>query len=359
MSGLSFHGVSKGFAKIAVLKNISMDIAQGEFVAIVGPSGSGKSTTLRLVAGLEEPTSGTISLRGKNLQGCTPVDRNVGMVFQNYALYPHMTVFQNLSFGLESRGVSKRQITEQVEEIAELLEISHLLKRRPRELSGGQKQRVALGRALVRQPDIFLMDEPLSNLDTQLRERMRMEIRQLHKKMAVTTLYVTHDQTEAMTMADRIVVINEGTIEQIGTPHEIYHSPLSTFVASFFGAPAMNLCRVSTQTSTIRPWTGQGSPSDSVAIVGFRPEKMMWTASTNALDLQVTVKEVESLGPRSHVHLLWGETPLVMVSEAEFVPRPGESVTCFVDRGDLHWFDAKTLRRISTDGNVPAQAVVS
>ena len=223
------------------VKDFNLDIEDNEFVVFVGPSGCGKSTTLRMIAGLEDVSKGTISINDKVINDLQPKDRNIAMVFQNYALYPHMTVYKNLAFGLKMRGIKKKIYDEKIQHAAQILEIENLLDRKPKALSGGQRQRVALGRAIVREAQIFLMDEPLSNLDAKLRSNMRSEIIKIHKQMKATTIYVTHDQTEAMTMASRIVILNQGEIQQIGTPEEIYRHPVNEFVATFIGSPSMNM----------------------------------------------------------------------------------------------------------------------
>src|SRR5262249_9665112 len=240
MAEVALHQVVKKFGEVEAVRAIDLDIPDNEFVVLVGPSGCGKSTTLRMIAGLEEVTSGNISIGGEVVNALPPKDRDIAMVFQNYALYPHMTAYENMSFGLKLRKFSKAEIRQRVEHAARILDITELLDRRPKALSGGQRQRVAMGRAIVRNPEVFLFDEPLSNLDAKLRVQMRTEIKRVHQKVKTTTVYVTHDQVEAMTLADRVVVMNNGRIEQIGTPHELYHNPHTRFVAGFIGSPAMN-----------------------------------------------------------------------------------------------------------------------
>jgi len=240
MGTLTFHDVTKRFGEVTAVEGVTMEVADGEFVVLVGPSGCGKTTLLRMVAGLEQPTAGEICMDGRRLNDRPPRDRNVAMVFQDYALYPHMTVFQNMAFGLEARGMKKAERQRRVENVARALGLDPLLDRRPGELSGGQRQRVAMGRAIVREPAAFLFDEPLSNLDAKLRVQMRAEIRQLCKRLSTTSLYVTHDQVEAMTMADRIVILDAGKIQQIGTPEQVYRRPANRFVAGFIGSPSMN-----------------------------------------------------------------------------------------------------------------------
>src|SRR5213082_2028102 len=240
MAQVTLRKVIKKYDEVHAVRGVDLDIADKEFIVLVGPSGCGKSTTLRMIAGLEEVTEGEILIGGDVVNDVPPKDRDIAMVFQNYALYPHMTVFENMSFGLRLRRVPKAEIRERVEHAARILDITDLLQRRPKQLSGGQRQRVAMGRAIVRNPKVFLFDEPLSNLDAKLRVQMRTEIKRVHQKVTTTTVYVTHDQVEAMTLADRVVVMNNGRIEQIGTPHEVYHRPTTRFVAGFIGSPAMN-----------------------------------------------------------------------------------------------------------------------
>src|SRR5436853_3318176 len=241
MAGVSFRGVRKSYGDAEVIHGVTTDVADGEFVVIVGPSGCGKSTLLRMVAGLEQITSGEIRIGSRVVNDLEPKDRDIAMVFQNYALYPHMSVYENMSYGLRLRGLSRADIDERVQRAARILELGEFLRRRPRELSGGQRQRVAMGRAIVREPAVFLFDEPLSNLDAKLRVQMRAELQALHRRLGTTSLYVTHDQVEAMTLAQRMVVMNAGRVEQIGAPLEVYARPASTFVAAFIGSPPMNL----------------------------------------------------------------------------------------------------------------------
>src|SRR5947209_4224676 len=243
MAQVTLRKIVKKYDDTEAVRGIDLDIADKEFVVLVGPSGCGKSTTLRMIAGLEEITSGEIAVDGEIVNDVPPKDRDMAMVFQNYALYPHMTVYENMSFGLRLKRYPKDEIARRVREAARILDITELLGRKPRQLSGGQRQRVAMGRAIVRNPKVFLFDEPLSNLDAKLRVQMRTEIKRVHQKVRTTTVYVTHDQVEAMTLADRVVIMNFGRIEQIGTPYEVYHTPLTHFVAGFIGSPAMNFLR--------------------------------------------------------------------------------------------------------------------
>ena len=243
MAQVSLRNIVKTFDNTQAVRGIDLDIADKEFVVLVGPSGCGKSTTLRMIAGLEDITDGEIRVDGEVVNDVPPKDRDMAMVFQNYALYPHMSVFENMSFGLRLKHYPKDEIKRRVDEAARILDLTELLDRKPRQLSGGQRQRVAMGRAIVRNPKVFLFDEPLSNLDAKLRVQMRTEIKRVHQKVKTTTVYVTHDQIEAMTLADRVVVMNGGTIEQIGTPHDLYHHPRTRFVAGFIGSPTMNFIR--------------------------------------------------------------------------------------------------------------------
>src|SRR6185503_6056158 len=240
MADVTLRKIVKRYDEVEAVRGIDLDIADHEFVVLVGPSGCGKSTTLRMIAGLEDITGGEILIGGDVVNDVPPKDRDIAMVFQNYALYPHMTVFQNMSFGLRLKRFPKKEIKQRVDEAARILDITELLDRKPRQLSGGQRQRVAMGRAIVRNPKVFLFDEPLSNLDAKLRVQMRTEIKRVHKKVRTTTVYVTHDQVEAMTLADRVVVMNGGRIEQVGAPNDLYHAPATRFVAGFIGSPAMN-----------------------------------------------------------------------------------------------------------------------
>src|SRR5690242_17994561 len=254
MAQVSLRKVVKRFDDTEAVRGIDLDIADKEFVVLVGPSGCGKTTTLRMIAGLEEISAGEIAVDGEVVNDVPPKDRDMAMVFQNYALYPHMTVYENMSFGLRLKRYPKDEIARRVQEAARILDITELLERKPRQLSGGQRQRVAMGRAIVRNPKVFLFDEPLSNLDAKLRVQMRTEIKRVHQKVRTTTVYVTHDQVEAMTLADRVVVMNRGRIEQIGAPNDLYHAPATRFVAGFIGSPAMNLlpCRLEGSTNALQ-----------------------------------------------------------------------------------------------------------
>jgi sn-glycerol 3-phosphate transport system ATP-binding protein len=315
-----------------VIHDLSASIADGEFVVIVGPSGCGKSTLLRMVAGLEDISGGTISIGDRVVNALEPAERDIAMVFQNYALYPHMSVFDNMAYGLK---IAKRPIEEikaRVDKAAGILELSHLLQRKPRELSGGQRQRVAMGRAIVRQPQVFLFDEPLSNLDAKLRAQTRLEIQKLHRELGITSLFVTHDQVEAMTLAQRMIVMNGGHMEQFGTPEEVYNRPASTFVASFIGSPPMNLLQHA-------PGTPEGQ------ILGIRPEHLDITPSGG---WTLTVDTVELLGAERLVHARLGDETLTLrVDESVTPPQPGSTFHATPRPDRVHGFDAKTEKRIA------------
>lgn len=294
MSSVELRGVRKNFGKHEVLHGVDLTISSGEFVALVGPSGCGKSTILRIIAGLEDLSAGEVLIDGESAQQLSPQKRNLAMVFQNYSLYPHMTVAENMSFGLRLAGIPKRSYASKVRAAAQLLDIEPLLDRKPRELSGGQSQRVAIGRAIVRQPRAFLFDEPLSNLDAALRVQMRAELVRLHRELRTTMIYVTHDQMEAMTMADQIVVLNRGTVEQIGSPLELYREPASVFVAAFLGSPQMNLLRASPRFSDY--FDGH----KNATTLGIRPEHVSLQADG---ELEGTVEMREQLGSHTILHV--------------------------------------------------------
>jgi ABC-type sugar transport system ATPase subunit len=296
--------VSKRFQEVDAVDDLSLTIADGEFLILVGPSGCGKTTALRLIAGLEKGTAGTIRIGDRIVNDVTPRDRDIAMVFQNYALYPHMSVYKNLAFGLKERKTPKPEIERRVREVGEMLGLKDLMKRRPAQLSGGQRQRVAMGRALVREPSAFLMDEPLSNLDAKLRVQMRAELKRLHQRLGITTIYVTHDQVEAMTLGDRIVVMANGKVQQIGRPQDVYGSPANLFVAGFIGSPPMNLIRASVmdgyvQAGTLRLPAPPGTATGEVAL-GFRPEDLQLVEDGPSFELVVDV--VEPLGNLVVVH---------------------------------------------------------
>ncbi len=320
MTRISFHNVSKSYDTVHPLRDVSFTIEPGEFFVLVGPSGCGKSTLLRMIAGLESVTSGTVSFDEDVMNDVEPRQRDVGMVFQNYALYPHLTVFENLAFPLAIRKEPKEKITARVREVASMLSLESMLDRRPKQLSGGQRQRVAVGRAIIRQPRVFLFDEPLSNLDAQLRAHMRTEIRSLQRALGVTTVYVTHDQVEAMTMSDRMAILNDGILQQVGTPSEIYDRPATPFVASFTGSPSMNLI----------PYNGR--------TLGVRPEKIELAPSPNSIALHVLVTAVEFIGHEWLIHATVDDTVIIMRSQEQGAHQPGHHANWYVPETAARWF---------------------
>ncbi len=336
MASISLRNVIKRYGQGAkanqVIHGVSADIADGEFIVIVGPSGCGKSTLLRMVAGLEEISAGEIAIGGKVVNDIEPAQRDIAMVFQNYALYPHMTVFDNMAYGLKIAKMPKDQIRTRVDKAAKILELGALLKRKPRELSGGQRQRVAMGRAIVREPAAFLFDEPLSNLDAKLRAQTRLEIQKLHRELSTTSLFVTHDQVEAMTLAQRMIVMNAGVMEQFGTPLQVYTEPASTFVASFMGSPPMNLLKEA-------PGTRVG------LVLGIRPEHLKITNGGDGWTL--IVEAVEMLGAERLVYARLGDESLIVrTDEGDPAPAPGDSIRVLPRADRMHWFDAGSGRRI-------------
>ena len=351
MATLEIRDVRKSFGKAAVVHGVSICVEKGEFVVIVGPSGCGKSTLLRMVAGLEEVTGGEIVIGGRVVNDLEPKDRDIAMVFQNYALYPHMRVYDNMAYGLKIRGMSRDEIDGRVREAARILELEALLDRKPRQLSGGQRQRVAMGRAIVRHPKVFLFDEPLSNLDAKLRVQMRLELQKLHRRLGVTSLYVTHDQVEAMTLGQRIIVMNAGRAEQIGTPREIYDRPQTTFVAGFIGSPPMNLiagrlsadgAELQAEGEAVRLPAPVASLAGREVLLGVRPEQLR----AGGGQLRVGVEMAEALGADHLVHCSLGTQPLVLRTAEDLAPAAGGSITLGFDAGAVHWFDPATTRRI-------------
>ncbi len=353
MADLSLDSVRKTYADTVVLHDISLEIAEGEFCVLVGPSGCGKSTLLRMIAGLDPVTSGRIRIGGTDVTQAAPGKRSIAMVFQSYALYPHMSVFENMSFNLKLAGASKTEITEKVTRAARILQIEPLLERLPKDLSGGQRQRVAIGRAIVREPKIFLFDEPLSNLDAALRVDMRVEIAKLKAALGATMVYVTHDQVEAMTLADKIVVLRDGRVEQIGAPLDLYHRPANQFVAGFIGSPKMNFLSIRTVTpqgdalllalpgagSVTVPRRGQGTP----AILGVRPEHLTIVADDAPDALHGTVLVTEALGSETLLHIdLAGQTIIVKQEGTAPISR-GDVVALRVPTDACHLFDSNGL----------------
>lgn len=335
------------------IHGVDIQIEEGEFVVLVGPSGCGKSTLLRMVAGLEDISSGEVHIAGRVVNTLEPSERDIAMVFQNYALYPHMTVYNNMAYGLKNLKTPADEILKRVTEVADKLELGELLKRKPKELSGGQRQRVAMGRAIVRKPTVFLFDEPLSNLDAKLRVQMRVVIKNLQRELGTTSLYVTHDQVEAMTMADRLVVLNEGITEQIGTPMELYRSPASQFVAGFIGSPAMNFVEVSVKSSGTEiqisdRWNLKvnGKLDVDKAIFGFRPEHIQ---VTNEGELSLQVSFVEHLGAESLVHaeLEGSKTNITLRYAGHSELEIGEVIRASIPVKDMHFFSTENQKRLS------------
>ncbi len=355
MAAISLHNVIKRYGSgpkaNQVIHGVSAEIADHEFIVIVGPSGCGKSTLLRMVAGLEDVTEGEIAIGGRVVNDTEPSDRDIAMVFQNYALYPHMSVFDNMAYGLKIAKVPLDEIKVRVDQAAKILELGPFLQRKPRELSGGQRQRVAMGRAIVRQPQVFLFDEPLSNLDAKLRAQTRLEIQKLHKELAVTSLFVTHDQVEAMTLAQRMIVMNAGRVEQIGTPEEVYHRPATTFVASFVGSPPMNLIRGNADGSRFTAG-GQtlmlpaAAPRTGELVLGLRPEHAE-LSPTGSAGWQLKVEALEMLGAERLVYGHVGDTLFtVRVDATREPPKVGDTVSLVTRPKHLHWFDAATTQRV-------------
>jgi sn-glycerol 3-phosphate transport system ATP-binding protein len=354
MASISIRNVVKRYGKGAqanqVIHGVSAEIADGEFIVIVGPSGCGKSTLLRMVAGLEEISEGQIAIGERVVNDIEPADRDIAMVFQNYALYPHMSVYDNMAYGLKIAKLPKAEIDTRVAKAAKILELGALLQRKPRQLSGGQRQRVAMGRAIVRAPKVFLFDEPLSNLDAKLRAQTRLEIQKLHGELGVTSLFVTHDQVEAMTLAERMIVMNAGRMEQVGTPEEVYARPATTFVAGFIGSPPMNLLDGAADGSTFT-LVGAALPLPAAAprrgelILGARPEHVeLDPAGAWPLDVEV----VEMLGAERLVYGKLGNAPFTLRIDGTLAPpKAGDRVRLGVRPQHLHWFDPATQARVA------------
>ncbi len=335
MASVTYENVSKNYDGTVAVSDLSLEVGDGEFIVLVGPSGCGKSTALRMLAGLERISEGRILIGDRVVNNVRPAARDVAMVFQSYALYPHMTVYDNLAFALRNKRLPKREIDERVRRAGEVLQLAELLKRKPKQLSGGQRQRVALGRAIVREPVVFLMDEPLSNLDAKLRVETRAEILKLQQRLATTTVYVTHDQVEAMTMGHRIAVLRDGVLQQVGSPEELYTKPTNVFVAGFIGSPAMNLVP-----APIVDGGGSG------VILGFRPEHVRVGGGGDGLIFDARVEVVEYLGDEQLVHIVRGETPLLAKLPIEERVRQGDELTFTVPHGKLHRFDADSEERL-------------
>ena len=355
MAGMQIRQVHKSFGSVEVVHGISVDVEDGEFVVLVGPSGCGKSTLLRMIAGLEEISSGEISIGSRVVNNLRPKDRDIAMVFQNYALYPHMNVAKNMGFSLKLRGEKKELIDQKVRAAANILGLEPYLDRYPRQLSGGQRQRVAMGRSIVRAPQVFLFDEPLSNLDAKLRVQMRTEIKELHQRLKTTTVYVTHDQIEAMTMADKIVVMHDGIVEQIGTPLALYDKPDNLFVAGFIGSPAMNVLSGTLKVNGKAEFAGPGgvklpaigAPAGSdnrPVIYGVRPEH--FTIADDGAEAEIVV--VEPTGSEIQVFAKMGGQDIVAVFRERHQFKPGEKIRLKPDPKLVHLFDAGTGKRLTS-----------
>ena len=358
MSNVSIQKVHKHYADFHAVKGVSLEIKDKEFVVLVGPSGCGKTTTLRMVAGLETITEGNILIGNTVVNELPPMDRDIAMVFQNYALYPHMTVYDNMAFGLKMRKFDKTEIAKRVNNAADILGIKDHLQRKPRMLSGGQRQRVALGRAIVRNPKVFLFDEPLSNLDAKLRVQMRVEIKKLHQRLSTTSIYVTHDQIEAMTLGDRVVVMKDGLIQQMGEPLDLYNNPSNRYVAGFIGSPAMNFANVTISNDNGALWATSpvmkirvpdrlaarmAAHAGKPATLGIRPEDLL-VANGSAPDLTFTagVEVAEQLGSEILLDLKVGDGAMVASVEPTLRVKPGESINLTMNPDRMHFFDAKT-----------------
>lgn len=358
MAEVRLTGITKQFGEKGVLRGIDLTIAEGTFFTLVGPSGCGKSTLLNLIAGLESPTSGEILFDGAPVNDLAPKERDVAVVFQSYALYPHMTVYENIAFPLRMKKEPAAEIDRRVREVAELLGLAPLLPQRPGSLSGGQRQRVALGRAIVRKPRLFLFDEPLSNLDARLRIEMRSELKQLHRRLKTTMIYVTHDQAEAMTLSDRMAVLHQGTLQQEGTPKEIYAKPSNLFVAEFIGSPPMNLLRgrrvgegVEMAEGIVFLLEGRkaerlGATISGEAVLGIRPEDIRLSRPAGEVERTAQIVLIESIGAEVWVELNWGGQTVRATAPADFDGAPGERVGLTIDPNKVHLFDPETGRRI-------------
>jgi len=366
MATVTFERVNKQYGDFLAVNDLNLEIGDGEFMVLVGPSGCGKTTSLRMIAGLEEITSGTLRIGDRVVNDVPPKDRDIAMVFQSYALYPHMTVRENLAFGLKLRKVPKPDIERRVKEAAETIQLQKLLERKPKELSGGQRQRVALGRAIVREPAVFLMDEPLSNLDAKLRVQTRAEIARLHQRLETTVVYVTHDQVEAMTMGQRIAVMNEGLLQQVGTPQKLYDEPINRFVAGFIGSPSMNFIEVTVDgvgetarlvgpgdwaVSTPARLRGiAGDIAGKKLVAGFRPEHLeIGEIGGESATFQARADVVEYLGHEELLHVSAADQDIVAIVDSEHRVRPGDVIKLNLPLSKLHLFDAETGEALTTD----------
>jgi sn-glycerol 3-phosphate transport system ATP-binding protein len=346
LATINLVDLQKNYGNTPAVRGINLSVGDGELIVLVGPSGCGKSTLLRMVAGLETVTAGRIEIDGRDVVKAEPAQRDIAMVFQNYALYPHMSVRGNLEYGLKNRGTPRDEIDRRVREAADILEIGPLLDRKPRQLSGGQRQRVAMGRAIVREPAAFLFDEPLSNLDAKLRVQMRVEIKKLQRRLGTTSLYVTHDQLEAMTLADRLVVMNGGLVEQIGTPTDVYDRPATLFVAGFIGSPPMNLVPLATLKGS--EGAAQLALPDGTDVVGLRPDQLSLERPEGAaLGIPAEVDLLEPIGGESHLHVRLRDSGQALVLSVAGRPAiaEGAKVTIFAKASDMHPFNSQTGRR--------------
>jgi len=365
MATVTFENVNKMYGDFHAVSDLNLEIGDGEFMVLVGPSGCGKTTSLRMIAGLEEISTGTLRIGDRVVNDVPPKDRDIAMVFQSYALYPHMSVRENLAFGLKLRKVPKAEIERRVKEAAETIQLDKLLDRKPKELSGGQRQRVALGRAIVREPAVFLMDEPLSNLDAKLRVQTRAEIARLHQRLKTTVVYVTHDQVEAMTMGSRIAVMNEGVLQQVGTPQTLYDTPINRFVAGFIGSPSMNFVDVTLDTSSgssrlvgANDWSiplprqykdAAVVPGRSL-VAGFRPEHLdIGEPTSDVGSFRARADVVEYLGNEELLHLNAADKDIVAIVDSEHRVRPGDIVNLVLPLTKVHLFDAETGMTVAPD----------
>ena len=353
MAHVTVKDVTKKYGAMQVIHGVGIDIADGEFVVLVGPSGCGKSTLLRMIAGLETISGGTVDIGGRVVNDVLPKDRDIAMVFQNYALYPHKTVADNMGFPLKLKGAPRSEIEAKVRKAAEILDLGKLLDRYPKQLSGGQRQRVAMGRAIVRDPQVFLFDEPLSNLDAKLRVTMRVEIKELHQRLKTTTIYVTHDQIEAMTMADKIVVMRDGKVEQIGAPLDLYDRPANIFVAGFIGSPSMNFVPGKLTTAGGRPSfvsdrgtvlpVPEGAPNHGEPVIyGIRPEHI----DVRPDGLPATISVLEPTGSETQIFAHFGGDAIMAAVRDRITAQPGEAISLRIDPARVHLFDAKSGRRL-------------
>lgn len=352
MATVTLKDLTKTFGKTEVLHGINLDVADGEFIVVVGPSGCGKSTTLRMLAGLEEISAGEILIGGEVVNNLEPKERNIAMVFQNYAIYPHMSVRKNIGFGLRTAKLTKPQKEQRLADVAAILDMTDLLDRKPSQLSGGQRQRVAIGRAMVRDPSVFLFDEPLSNLDAQLRTQMRLEIKKLHQKVGTTIIFVTHDQIEAMTLADRIVIMKDGYIQQVGTPTDVYQNPSNTFVAQFIGAPSMNMLAGSVEDGHIALDAGISVPGNfgkngQKVLVGIRPNELrpVETGADFLMEGKVMVRE--PLGSETLIYVDIGGVEIIATASGRTPPALGETIQLSTPSEEIHVFDAATQKTLA------------